>query len=104
VNFGEPFAAFGFLFWLPLSDSIYPIYKEILNSLPALAFEDVYITGIIAEKCNRSRVSIDYFVRLELFGLVPKNLNYKLFKSNILFSHHFSYSHMISVWNRFYIP
>jgi beta-1,3-N-acetylglucosaminyltransferase 7 len=85
------------------SDSIYPIYTEILNSLPALAFEDVYISGIIAEKLNITRINTDYFVRLEWLGLVAKNLNYKLFKSNILFSHDFSYSHMISVWNRFHL-
>ncbi len=85
------------------SDSIYPIYTEILNSLPALAFEDVYITGIIAEKLNITRINTDYFFKLEWFGILPKNLNYKLFKSNILFLHEFSYSHMVSVWNRFHL-
>jgi hypothetical protein len=46
------------------SDSIFPIYKEILNSLPALAFEDVYITGIISEKLNITGINTDYFVKL----------------------------------------
>jgi hypothetical protein len=86
------------------SDSIYPIYVEILNSLPALALEDVYITGIIAEKLNVTKIHTKYFVKLKWIGLVPKNLNYTLFKSNILFSHDFGYSVLISIWNRFYLP
>ncbi len=85
------------------SDSIYPIYTEILNSLPALAFDDVYISGIIADKLNISRINTKYFVKLEWVGVVPKLISYERFKSNILFSHDFSYSDMISVWNRFHI-
>jgi hypothetical protein len=85
------------------SDSIYPIYTEILNSLPVLAFEDVYITGIIADKLNISRINTKYFVKLEWLGVVPKLISYEHFKSNILFSHDFSYSDLISVWNRFHL-
>jgi len=103
VNFGEPFAAFGFLFWLPLSDSIYPIYEEILSSLPALAFDDVYITGVIAEKLNISRINTNYFVRLDWLKLWPKDIDSKLFESNILFIHDFSYRNIVLVWNKFHV-
>jgi hypothetical protein len=83
------------------SDSIHPIYEEILNSLPALAFEDVYITGVIAEKLNISRINTDYFVRLDWLNIIPKNIDYELFKSNILFIHDFGYIELISIWNKF---
>ncbi len=83
------------------SDSIYFIYEEILNSLPALAFEDIYITGVIAEKLNISRINSNYFVRLDWLEIIPKDIDYELFKSNILFIHNFDYVQLISVWNKF---
>jgi beta-1,3-galactosyltransferase 1 len=85
------------------SDSIHPIYEEILNSLPALAFDDVYITGVIAEKLNISRINTNYFVRLDWLKITPKHIDYELFKSNILFIHGFGYVDMISIWNKFNI-
>ncbi len=85
------------------SDSIYFIYEEILNSLPALAFEDVYITGVIAGKLNISRINTNYFVRLDWLKLWPKDIDSKLFESNILFIHDFSYSDIVLVWNKFHV-
>jgi hypothetical protein len=85
------------------SDSIYPIYVEILNSLPALAFDDVYISGIIAEKCNISRVNIDYFVRLDWLNIKSSQIDFEIFNSNILFVHDFGYNHIIAIWNKFNI-
>jgi beta-1,3-galactosyltransferase 1 len=85
------------------SDSIYPIYEEILSSLPALAFDDVYITGVIAEKLNISRINTNYFVRLDWLKLWPKDIDSKLFESNILFFHDFSYSNIVLVWNKFHV-
>ncbi len=83
------------------SDSIYSIYEEILNSLPALIFEDVYITGVIAGKLNISRINTNYFVRLDWLKIIPENIDYELFMSNILFIHDFGYVELISVWNKF---
>jgi hypothetical protein len=84
------------------SDSIYPIYIEILNSLPALAFDDVYISGIIAEKLNISRINTNYFVRIDWLKLRPRNVYSKLFESNILFFHDFSYRDIVLVWKKFH--
>jgi hypothetical protein len=83
------------------SDSIHPIYKEVLNSLPALAFEDVYISGIIAEKCNISRVNINYFVRLDSLHLKSSEIDFEIFNSYILFSHDFGYNLIITIWDKF---
>jgi len=81
-------------------DSIYPIYKEVLNSLPALVFDDVYITGIIAEILNIRRINTNYFVRLDWFNIKINQIDSKLFDSKILFSHDFAKSDLISVWNK----
>jgi hypothetical protein len=82
-------------------DSIYPIYVEVLNSLPALAFEDVYISGIIAEKCNISRVNIDYFLILDSIHIKSSEIDFKIFNSNILFSHDFGFNDIIAIWDKF---
>ncbi len=81
-------------------DSIYPIYKEVLNSLPALAFEDVYITGIIAEILNIRRINTNYFVRLDWLNIKINQIDSKLFDSKILFSHDFAKNDLIFVWNK----
>jgi hypothetical protein len=83
------------------SDSIFPIYVEILNSLPALAFDDVYISGIIAEKCNISRVNIDYILRLDWLKMKLSEIDFEIFNSNILFAHDFGYNHIIAIWDKF---
>jgi hypothetical protein len=83
------------------SDSIFPIYVEILNSLPALAFDDVYISGIIAEKCNISRVNIDYILRLDWLKIRLSEIDFEIFNSNILFAHNFGYNHILAIWDKF---
>jgi hypothetical protein len=82
-------------------DSIYPIYVEVLNSLPALAFEDVYISGIIAEKCNISRVNIHYFLILDSIHIKSSEIDFKIFNSNILLSHDFGFNDIIAIWDKF---
>jgi len=79
-------------------DSIYPIYTEILNSLPALSFEDVYITGIIAQKCHIMRIDTDKFLRLDWIGLSFNQIDSNLFNNNILFIHNFDYKDLMFVW------
>jgi hypothetical protein len=83
------------------NDSIYPIYIEILNSLPALAFEDVFITGIIAGKCNISRVNTNHIVRLDWFNMKSSEINFEIFNSNILIVHNFNYNLIIEIWDKF---
>jgi hypothetical protein len=83
------------------NDSIYPIYIEILNSLPALAFEDVFITGIIAGKCNISRVNANHIVRLDWFNMKSSEINFEIFNSNILIVHNFNYNLIIEIWDKF---
>jgi beta-1,3-galactosyltransferase 1 len=83
------------------NDSIYPIYIEILNSLPALAFDDVYISGVIAEKLNISRVKTNYFVKFDWRYIKSRRIDFKRFNSKVFFAHNIGYNHMIAIWDKF---
>ncbi len=96
----EYYPSFIFGPYLMSSDSIFPIYKEILNSLPALAFDDVYISGIIAQKCNIIRKNTKKFVRLDFIGVRKNQITSQMFKENVLFSHDFRHKDLETVWDK----
>ncbi len=57
----------------------------------------------IFEKNFDSSINTNYFVRLDWLKLWPKDIDSKLFESNILFIHDFSYSNIVLVWNKFHV-
>ena len=71
------------------SDCVLALYERCLSSLPALIFEDVYITGILTDNSDISLVdqSNVEFIKFDLFG---GTINLKMFIRGISFSHDFT--------------
>jgi len=69
------------------SDCIALLYCKALYTLPAIAFEDVYITGVLAKGLPIKIIQNDGFVRLDW---IKKKFSKKLFDNNIVLGHDFS--------------
>lgn len=86
--------------YLITGDSVFSLYTEIIQSLPALAFDDVYVTGIIAQKCKLNKTQMKQFIRLDMNGLSVENITTNIFRENFLFGHDFNEHDLHLVWNK----
>ena len=68
--------------------------------MPAIGLEDVYLTGIIAEKCNIERKDSKMFFRLDwkVIPIFPNKINSTLLNSKAVFSHDFHYKDIFNIW------
>lgn len=84
--------------YLITNDSVFPLYHYAINHLPANAFDDVYITGILAQQLGTKRLPIDEFVRIDWLGVAVDDLDSVWFDQNILFLHNLRGEKLLKAW------
>ena len=72
----------------------------ITNSLPAIPFEDVHITGVVAEKCMIPRKHLTSLLYLSM-GCQPTELDYCFYQNYTIFWQNFDNKALRKVWNDF---
>jgi hypothetical protein len=83
-----------------MSGTIVPLLYEtaITKSLPALPYEDVFITGVVAQKCGISRKQLPALVYF--YQTLFSKLDYCWFKKTIIFWQNLDDFMLIKGWKQ----
>lgn len=85
---------------MPGSAAVVLYETAITKSLPALPFEDVYITGVVAQKCQIERKHMTSLLYLTK-GCQPTAIDYCFYKNYTIFWQQFDDQSLRSVWTDF---